>query len=175
MFWVAPIKLKTIDYAKRMNESQLPKPSEIGEKEKERAMAAYLTMFATTAMGLPLPFLNFFAALAYHQYIKRTSPFVSFHSYQSLISQFITSLFNGITIVWAVISFIQGEFTNAFFAFLILTILVNLVYIILSIIAALKAFNGRMFYFFFFGKVAFKKGYRSYEDLKKVDVNKAPF
>lgn len=157
-----------------MSELKLPRPSEIDSKEKERAMAAYLTMFATTAMGLPFPFLNFFAAWTYHHYTKRTSPFVSFHSYQSLISQFITSVFNGVVVVWAVLCFIGDNFTDAFFAFLILAVVVNLMYLILSIIAAVKAYKGKMFYFFFFGKVAFKRGYRSYEESKEADFNKAP-
>ncbi len=153
----------------------MPQPSEIDSKEKERAMAAYLTMFATTSMGLPLPFLNFFAALTYHHYTKRTSPFVSFHSYQSLISQFITSVFNGVTVVWAVICFIGSDFTDAFFAFLILAVVVNLLYFILSVVAAVKAYKGKMFYFFFFGKIAFKKGYRTYEQSEKMDIYKAPY
>ncbi len=158
-----------------MSKIPLPKPSEIDSKEKERAMGAYLTMFATMAMGLPLPFLNFFAALIYHNYIKQTSPFVSFHSFQSLISQFITSVFNGIVVIWTVISFIEGNFTNAFYAFLVLTIFINLVYIALSITAAIKAYKGKMFYFFFFGKVAFRKGYRTYEESEKENINRTPF
>lgn len=158
-----------------MENAELPRPSEISSKERERAMAAYLTMFATTAMGLPLPFLNFFAALVYHHYTKRTSPFVSFHSYQSLISQFITSVFNGVVVVWAVISFIQGDFTRAFFAFLILTVFLNLVYVIFSVVGAVKAYKGKMFYFFYFGKLAFSRGYRRYEEPEESDINKPPF
>ncbi|MGF1672033.1 MAG: DUF4870 domain-containing protein [Balneolaceae bacterium] len=157
-----------------MTEILLPQPSEINGTEKERAMAAYLTMFATTTIGLPLPFLNFFAAIAYHLYIRKTSPFVSFHSYQSLISQFITSIFNGVTIVWAVISFIQNNFTDAFFAFLILTVIINLVYFILSVLAAVKAYQGKMFYFFFFGKIAFRHGYRTYENNENTNPNTPP-
>lgn len=157
-----------------MQKTKLPKPSEINENEKERAMAAYLTMFATTTMGLPLPFVNFFAALAYHQYIKKTSPFVSFHSYQSLISQFITSVFNGVLVVWTVINFIQVQFSEVYFAYLAFTVLVNLVYFILSIIAAVKAYHGKMFYFFFFGKVAFQNGYRTYGEPEEEDINQPP-
>lgn len=158
-----------------MSKTVLPSPSEIESKEKERAMAAYLTMFATTAMGLPFPFLNFFAAWTYHHYTKRTSPFVSFHSYQSLISQFITSVFNGVAVVWAVFCFIGNDFTDAFLAFLILTVTVNLLYLILSVVAAVKAYKGKMFYFYFFGKVAFKRAYRSYDESEETDINKAPF
>lgn len=158
-----------------MDKTDIPRPSEISSKEKERAMAAYLTMFATTTMGLPIPFLNFFAALGYHHYIKRTSPFVSFHSYQSLISQLITSVFNGILVVWAIISFLQGDFTRTFFAYLIFTVIINLVYLIFSVIAAVKAYNGKMFYFFYFGKVAFARGYRTYDTADEIDINKTPF
>lgn len=157
-----------------MTQIKIPRPSEIGDRERERAMAAYLTMFATTTMGLPLPFLNFFAALAYHNYIKRTSPFVSFHSYQSLISQFITSFFNGVAVVWTIFNFISFQFTNTFYAYLALTVLINLIYIIFSVVAAIKAYNGKMFYFLFFGRVAFRKGFRTYGDSKEKDINKPP-
>lgn len=156
-----------------MTTTDLPNPSEIGHREKERAMAAYLTMFATTAMGLPLPFLNFVAAWVYHHYTKRTSPFVSFHSYQSLILQFIISLLNGAAVVWAIYSLIQGNFTNLFYSYLIFIAAINLTYFIFSIIAAIKAYQGKMYYFFFFGKIAFIRGYRSYDTQEKA-INKAP-
>lgn len=157
-----------------MTETVLPQPSEISPREKERAMAAYLTMFATTAMGLPLPFLNFVAALAYHHYIKKTSPFVSFHSYQSLILQIVISLLNGVAVAWAIYSFVQGNFTNIFYTYLIFILIINLLYFIFSIVASIKAYRGKMFYFFFFGKVAFSQGYRSYDDSAETDVNRAP-
>lgn len=157
-----------------MEESDLPKPSEISSNEKERAMAAYLTVFATTALGLPLPFLNFIAALAYHYFIRKTSPFVSFHSYQSLISQFIISIFNGITVVWTVTNFFQNSFNNIYFAFLILTVILNLSYFIVSFVAALMAYKGKMFYFLLFGHLAFQRGYRRYDDAGTPDYNTPP-
>jgi uncharacterized Tic20 family protein len=157
-----------------MTDLKLPRPSDITQREKERAMAAYLTMFATTAFGLPLPFLNLIAAWIYHHYTKRTSPFVSFHSYQSLILQFVISGLNGVVVGWAVYSFFTQNFTELFFAFLISTGIANLFYLIFSIVAAVKAYKGKMFYFFFFGKVAFIRGYKSYEEKKEMDINKAP-
>lgn len=157
-----------------MNVVNLPRPSEITSREKERAMAAYLTMFATTAIGLPLPFLNFIAAWVYHHYTKRTSPFVSFHSYQSLILQAVISALNGAVVAWAIYCFIQGDFTNVFYTFLVFTLIVNLLYFIFSIVAAVKAYKGKMFYFFFFGKVAFTQGYQVYERKEEADFNKSP-
>ncbi len=157
-----------------MEETDLPKPSEISNTEKERALAAYLTVFATTAIGLPLPFLNFFAALAYHYFIRKTSPFVSFHSYQSLISQFIISIFNGVTVVWTVTNLIHDGFNNVYYSFLILTVILNLTYFIISFVAALMAYKGKIFYFLFFGRLAFERGYRSYNDRNRADLNTPP-
>ena len=65
----------------------LPQPHEIPKREREDAMGAYLMMFAAWGVGLPLPLLNLLAAIIYFFTNKKTSRFVSFHAYQSLLKQ----------------------------------------------------------------------------------------
>jgi len=130
-------------------------------KNRERAMAAYLTMFATSAAGLPLPFINFFAALAFHLFIKSSGPFVAFHSYQSMLSQLVVSVINGVAVVWLVWAIISDQFSTAFIAYAAGAVLCNIAYVIISLIAAYRAYKGRMIYFIFFGALAHRYAYGS--------------
>jgi len=66
---------------------RLPQPDELSEREKDDAMGAYLMMFATWVVGLPLPVLNLIAAVIYFYVNKKSSRFVAFHALQSLLSQ----------------------------------------------------------------------------------------
>lgn len=140
-------------------QGHLTTAEEVTPKNRERAMAAYLTMFATSVAGLPLPFINFFAALAFHLFIKSSGQFVAFHSYQSMLSQLIVSIINGVAVVWAVLAFISGNFSNAFIAYIAGAVIINIAYVIISLIAAYRAYNGRMIYFIFFGALAHQYAY----------------
>jgi len=80
----------------------LPQPDQISEREKEDAMGAYLMMFAAWGLGLPLPLLNLLAAVIYHMVNRKKSPFVAFHSLQSLLTQVMVSLLNAGLIAWTV-------------------------------------------------------------------------
>lgn len=138
----------------------IPQPYEITTKEREQSLAAYLMMFATAAAGLPLPFLNLVASFAYYYFTKSTSRFVRFHSFQSLISQLPISLMNGVAVFWTFrILFTEVVFSDMYKGYLAVVVLSNLVYVLFSLIAAIKAYKGHMFYFVFFGKVAYLKAF----------------
>jgi len=154
--------------------STIPQPSEITPRERERSLMAYMTMFASSTVGLPLPFINFLAALAFHHYIKETSAYVRFHSYQSLFSQLVTSVFNLVAIIWLIVCFINQDFTHGFIAFGISALVINFVYFIISIIAAVKAYKGQMFYFYFFGDISFRKAFKKYESSPKPESLNVP-
>ncbi len=64
----------------------LPQPSEIPEREKEDAMGAYLMMFASLAIGLPIPLLNLVASVIYFFVNRKNGPFVAFHALQALLT-----------------------------------------------------------------------------------------
>ncbi|MGK7388907.1 MAG: DUF4870 domain-containing protein [Candidatus Cyclobacteriaceae bacterium M2_1C_046] len=159
-----------------MTETVLPQPSEIPYKEKEKAMAAYLMMFATAALGLPFPLLNLVASLIYYYFIKESSRFVKFHSLQSLLSQIPISILNGILVIWTVRIFLKlGEFNDIYWGYLIALVVFNIIYIVFSLIAAFKGFYGRMYYFMFFGRIAYREAFEKSFDVKKPSVvNKPP-
>ncbi len=143
----------------------LPQPYELSEREKEDAMGAYFMMFASLAAGLPFPVLNLIAAIIYYYINKKESRFVQFHAFQSLISQIAPSLLNAIAIIWSVVNLLSASsfWTPLYSGFLVVTILTNLIYFIISIIAATKARKGKMYYFISFGRLAYWHTFRKKE------------
>lgn len=138
----------------------LPQPDEISEREKDDAMGAYFMMFAAWGIGLPLPLLNLVAALIYFFVNKKTSRFVAFHSYQSLLSQVPVSLLNAAAVAWLAAILIRDlGFAAPFFVYLIFAALVNLLYIVFSVVALMKARRGQFYYMPLFGRLAFARYY----------------
>lgn len=155
----------------------IPQPEEVSEREKQDAMGAYLMMFATTALGLPLPIVNMIASVVYFFVNKSKGRFVQFHSLQSMYSQIPVSLLNSYLIVWAVYIFANdAAFTNVFWGLLITAGIFNLFYFIFSIIGAVKAYHGRFYYFLFFGKLAYIQAYqiKNSEKVKEQQMNMPP-
>lgn len=157
----------------------LPQPNEISTREREDAMGAYFMMFAALAAGLPLPIINIIAATIYYFINRKKSRFVHFHSLQSLLSQLPTSLLNAGLIIYTLNCFFDGlDFTDSYFGYLAMVITANIAYIVFSIIAAVKARKGYMFYFIFFGKlcydVAFKVNPNETTPTENLVENKPP-
>ncbi len=140
----------------------VPQPDDISIREKEDAMGAYLMMFAAMGAGLPLPIINLIAIIIYYYLNKSASLFVRFHTYQALISQVPTTLMNAVAVFWGirVAFFDDWFFTDALKGYLALVIVANIIYFILGIVGAVKARKGMMYYYFFFGKIAYDKVFR---------------
>jgi uncharacterized Tic20 family protein len=154
------------------NYIELPQPQDLSDRDKEDAMGAYLMMFGSLAAGLPLPIINLIASVIYFYLNKSKSPFVYFHSYQSLISQIPLTIMNMGCLSWGI--FGEGYKTDDWLAFLILMIIANLVYFVFSLIGCMKARKGKMYYFLFFGKLAYIKAFSKRHNPQSVEVNKPP-
>lgn len=155
----------------------LPQPGEISQREKEDAMGAYLMMFAAWAFGLPLPLLNLIAAVIYFYVNKKVSRFVAFHSLQSLLSQVPVSLLNVVLLAWLIrILVLDARFLPAFFAALVFVVLVNLLYILFSVVALVRARRGQFYYMPVFGRMAFARYYgpRAASLHKELPPNRPP-
>ncbi len=153
----------------------MPQPHELSEREKEDATGSYLMMFATTAIGLPLPVVNMIAAIVYYFVNRDKGRFVKFHTLQSLYSQLPVSLINSYGIIWAIVNLVKGNpFTNVFWGYAITAGIINLVYFIFSIIGAVRAHKGRMYYFVFFGKLSYYQAFRKEDSDETGFVNKPP-
>jgi uncharacterized Tic20 family protein len=119
-------------------------------------MGAYFMMFAAWAVGLPLPVFNLIAAFIYFMIHRKKSRFVAFHAHQSLMSQLPVTIVNLIVIIWLIsILFTNLYFPSRFFAFLGFMVVLNILYVVYSIIALVKARKGQFFYMPLFGRFSF--------------------
>jgi len=144
-----------------MDYHPLPQPDQIETRIKEDAMGAYFMMFATAAMGLPLPILNMVAAIIYYFVNRDKGKFVQFHTLQSLYSQIPVTLLNSGLVAWTIVNFARDmDFAGFYWGYLVMVATANLVYFIFSIVGAVKARKGIFYYFLFFGKVAYHQVYR---------------
>ncbi|WP_258102640.1 DUF4870 domain-containing protein [Marinoscillum sp. MHG1-6] len=157
-------------------------------REREDAMGAYLMMFAALAAGLPLPIINLIAAIIYYFLNRAKSRFVKFHSLQSLLSQIPTTLLNAGLVFWTFrIIFKNGSFNDsdifiegfasvseAYWGYLWVVVGANLLYVIFSIIGAIKARQGRYYYFLFFGKLAYHQAYKIENEGGQSTINEPP-
>jgi uncharacterized Tic20 family protein len=138
----------------------LPRPDEIPQRERDDAMGAYLMMFASWAVGLPLPFLNLVASFVYYIVNRRSSRFVAFHSFQALIVHLPVAVYNALLMLWLVVALISGRSLSAnFLPALVLGIALNLGYIFFSVLALRRASKGIFYYIPWFGRIAFGRFY----------------
>jgi uncharacterized membrane protein len=157
--------------------AEIPQPHEIGEREKDDAMGSYLMMFAAMAVGLPLPILNLIASVIYYFLNKGKSRFVKFHCLQALLSQIPTTLCNAVLLFWTIRIFYyhSAEVTTAYKGYALAVLIINLSYIIFSLVASAKARKGQMYYMLLFGPIAYKAAFSgAFETASTTVVNKPP-
>lgn len=161
-----------------MQFASLPQPEEITTRDREDAMGAYLMMFAAVAIGLPLPIINLIAAFIYYFINRNKSPFIHFHSLQALLAQIPITIINWGAVVWAVMIFFKEDWrlSEEFWTYLIFAGSATFLYFIFCMIAAYKAYHGKMYYFLFFGKIAYGVAFRAKQKIPPSEpVNKPPF
>ncbi len=162
-------------HSNKLTSIAIPQPEDITVSEREDAMGAYLMMFASLAAGLPLPIINLVASIVYYFVNRDKGKFVHFHCLHSLYAQIPTSLLNAGAMFWGLrILFKTLPFDDTFKVYLVVVALANLLYFIFSIVAAVRARQGRFFYFVFFGKIAFQQVYTAEDRNEKVVSNEPP-
>jgi uncharacterized membrane protein len=138
----------------------LPAPGDIPPGERDDAMGAYLMMFASLALGLPLPFVGLVASVVYYAINHGRSRFVAFHSLQALLAHIPVALVNGGLVVWLVVALVsQAGVHAAFWAALSLGFILNLTYLVLSILALRRAARSLFWYMPVAGSLAFSRLY----------------
>ena len=144
----------------RQGAIRLPQPDEIPEREREDAMAAYLMMFASLAIGLPIPLFNLIASFVYYLVNRKSSRFVAFHALQALLSHIPVVLLNAGLVAWLIVILVSAvSFSGGFFWYLIFVLALNVAYIVISIIALIHARKGRFYYIPLFGRLSFSHFY----------------
>lgn len=162
----------------------IEQPEEIPVREREDAMGAYLMMFGALAAGLPLPIINLIASVVYYFINKDKSKFVKFHALQSLYSQLPTTLMNAGLIFWTLqilsVGLVETPFesfataNDIYWGYLYTTLTANIVYVVFSFIGAYKARKGLLYYFIFFGKLAYHQAYKIKIQEKSIMENLPP-
>jgi uncharacterized Tic20 family protein len=154
---------------------QVPQPNELSIREKEDAMGAYLMMFAGVAIALPLPLLNLIASFVYLYLNKSKGKFVHFHSLQALYSQIPVTALNLGLLIWFITILVNDfTFTSQFKGYAAMVLVVNMVDLVFSLIAAAKARKGLMYYYIFFGRISYLQAFRSRQKPEKELVNMPP-
>ena len=157
---------------------EIPQPEDIDIQRREQSMASYMMMFFSMAAGLPLPIINLIASFVYYSFTKKKGHFVHFHALQSLMSQIPLTLLNAYAVIQTAILVFSAStlpsFSDFFIGYLITVGIFNLIYIIFSAIAAVKAYKGRMYYFIFFGRIAYHHTFRIKENEVMQDASKQP-
>ena len=144
-------------------------------------MGAYMMMFAAIGAGLPLPIVNLIAAVIYYFLNKSKSRFVHFHSLQALISQAPSTLMNAGLVFWTIrlIFFEDCHFSECpnweyYVGYIWAVVIVNILYFVFSIIAAIRARQGRMYYLMFFGKLSYHYVFQIKQNEEQKQVVNAP-
>ncbi len=139
---------------------RVPQPQEITERERDDAMASYLMMFASIAIGLPIPLVNLIASVIYFLVNRKTSSFVAFHALQALLTHIPVVLVNAGLVGWLIANLVtQTGFWLPFLWYLCFAVLVNLAYIAWSIVALVRAHQGRFLYMPLIGRLCFGRYY----------------
>lgn len=147
------------------NNVNLPQPEEVTEKEKDNSFGAYIMMFA--GAYIPIPFAEIVFSLVYYSYYKKRSRYVAFHAYQSFLSQIPFTIINTALTAYAIvilvnairIDYFSPEKFKMLFYYFIVAALLNVLYIIISLVIAFKAKNGVIAYMPFLGRIAYNKLY----------------
>ncbi|MBN2188520.1 MAG: DUF4870 domain-containing protein [Chitinispirillaceae bacterium] len=152
----------------------LPQPQELTTREKEDAMGAYLMMFAAWGAGFPLPMIGLIASIVYFYLNKKSSAFTAFHSYQALLTHIPVSVINAAAVIYGFIVFFMDYHRHLFHfgAFLAFAGIVNVLYMVFSIIACVKARRGRFYYFWIFGRLAYAKYYVQSRSRKAIEEDR---
>lgn len=145
----------------------LPQPDELTVREKEDAMGAWLMAFGALHLGLPLPFAGLAASGIYHAVNAKKSQFTRFHCFQSLLLSVPVSVLSAVWVVWAVVLFVRWLDPNAFPAvhpasfwwYSLVCLVVYLFYLVVCVVGAWKARQGRLWYFPLAGRWAFSHAF----------------
>lgn len=154
----------------------IPQAEDISIREKEDAMGAYLMMFASIGIGLPLPIINLIASIIYYFINRSSSLFVRFHALQSLYSQIPVTLLNACMMFFILANLMSASFifSNSVIAYIVTVVVINIIYFIVSIMAAVASRKGRFFYFWFFGKLVYHRVFLYREEVQQSKFENKP-
>jgi hypothetical protein len=104
--------------------------------------------------GLPLPIMNLLASVFFYLGNRKSTAFVKWHCTQALLAQLGMFFFNTVGFWWTIsIVFDEGQFTNAYIAYMITIIGFNLVEFIFTLYLASQTRKGNHIEIYFFADI----------------------
>lgn len=126
----------------------------INDDEAEGASNGYLMSMVSVILGMPLPILNLLASIGYFLGVRKSSHFIRWHAFQSMISQLTIFLVNTTTVSWTLtIVFGAKEISNSYIGWVAAALIFNLLEIIASIHAAIVVRKRKHVSWWGFGEV----------------------
>jgi uncharacterized Tic20 family protein len=120
----------------------------------EKACNSYLMSLAAMLVGMPIPFINLIATLAFFFKNRREDLFVRWHCTQALLSQIVLFILNTIVLVWlGQIIWGSLRLNSEFLALVITTLLFNLTEFAATIYTAIQSRKGIHVEWLFFGSL----------------------
>jgi uncharacterized membrane protein len=124
------------------------------EYEAEKASNSYLMSVVAIGVGLPLPILNLLSTLIFYFGNRKSTYFVRWHCTQALLSQLTLFITNSIGFWWTIRVIFRSEtITNAYIAYIILLLLINLIEFIATIRGAILTRKGKHISWWFYGNL----------------------
>jgi hypothetical protein len=124
------------------------------DSELERASNSYLMSLVAVLGGLPLPIMNLLASVFFYLGNRKSTAFVKWHCTQALLAQLGMFFFNTVGFWWTIsIVFDEGQFTNAYIAYMITIIGFNLVEFIFTLYLASQTRKGNHIEIYFFADI----------------------
>jgi|YNPMSStandDraft_2_1061718.scaffolds.fasta_scaffold03037_6 uncharacterized Tic20 family protein len=122
------------------------------EYEIESASNCYLISLITSLFGLPLPIVNFIAAIILFISNRNSTVFVRWHCMQAILFQLSLLIVNSVGLIWTIFILLSYEsISNKYFAYMITAIIFNFVGLIKLIYIALQTRKGHHTEWFFYG------------------------
>jgi len=114
------------------------------EHEREYASNGYIMSLVAVMAGLPIPVVNLIASLIFFLANRKATYFVRWHSTQALLSQLSVVGFNSAAFWWtlSIFFFHEKEVNNDYIAYVIAVIVLNILELIGTIIAAVRVRKG---------------------------------
>lgn len=122
------------------------------ESERESASNSYLMSLIAIMAGIPLPVMNLLATGIFYLGNRKSGYFTRWHCTQAMLSQITMFVVNITSVSWVLaILFGPANFSNAFVAWLIVALLVNLTEFALTIYTAIVTRKGVHVSWWFWG------------------------
>lgn len=113
------------------------------EGESEKASLGYLISVLSLIVGAPLPIITLVASLGIYFGYRNSTEYVRWHVTQALLIQLFAFCINSIAFVWVILLFFtELPISNAFIAYVLMMVIVNLMVLSGTVYSASKSRKG---------------------------------